>query len=175
MLLVVISSIATAAASCCRWTAGGACSSTESDECTELHEYIERKTTTHVFADISGCLGSDQTQWRWQFDGSTAGLNVSGSNGTHSVPTPLKVTHAASCSSAAPILSLQLDTVVVGKLIVGGMDVGAMLLNMLCPSPRRTPPRLLRRRLRRRHRRPRPCPRLRRLRRLRRPYQLRCR
>ena len=67
-MLLVMSFIVTATSSCCRWTSGGACSSAESDQCTELHEYLERKTSTHIFEDIDGSLGSDQTQWAWKFD-----------------------------------------------------------------------------------------------------------
>ena len=142
-MLFVMSFIGIAAPTCCRWTSSGACGSAETDECTEMFEYLEHKTTTHVFEDIDGCLGPDRAQWHWQFDGTTSNATVTGSNGSRPVPTPLKVTHAANCSSEAPTLSLQLDTVVTGKMIVGGYDVGAILSSMVLsppPSPPASPP-----------------------------------
>ena len=81
-MLFVMSFIVIAASSCCRWTSGGACDPAETDECTEMFEYLEHKTTTHVFEDIDGCLGSDQAQWSWLFDGTTANTTVKGSNGS---------------------------------------------------------------------------------------------
>ena len=59
------------------------------------------------------------------------------------VPTPLKVTHAAECSSKAPTLSLQMDTVVLGSLTVGGYDVAAtlaLLSSFVSPPPPMPPP-----------------------------------
>jgi hypothetical protein len=44
----------------------------------------------------------------------------SGSAAVAAVPTPLKVTHAADCASTAPTLSLQMDTVALGSVTVGG-------------------------------------------------------
>ena len=45
------------AATCCRWTPGGTCNSGDvTSGCTELHEYLEHKTTTHEFAAIETCL-----------------------------------------------------------------------------------------------------------------------
>ena len=101
-MLFFRSFIGIVAPSCCRWTSGGACGSAETDECTDMFEYLEHKTTTHVFEDIDGCMGPDQEQWHWQFDGTTSNATVTGSNGSRPVPTPLKVTHAANCSSEAP-------------------------------------------------------------------------
>ena len=44
--------------------------------------------------------------------------------------TPLKVTHAANCAGTAPTLSLQMDTVALGTLTVGGFDVADALTNL---------------------------------------------
>ena len=38
--------------SCCRWTQSGACGGNTSEACTRLHEYLEHKSTTHVFDDV---------------------------------------------------------------------------------------------------------------------------
>ena len=117
---------------CCRWTANPTCSPT-TDECTGLHEYLEKATTTHVFHDVNMCLGSDAAKWAWQFDGTTSSTTLSGrhvvtgANQVVTVKTPLKVTHAADCDSTAPTLSLQMDTVALGSLTVGDFDVAAAL------------------------------------------------
>ena len=68
----------------------------------------------------------DSAKWAWQFDGTTSSTTLSaGTAVAAAVPTPLKVTHAADCASTAPTLSLQMDTVVLGRLTVGGFDVAA--------------------------------------------------
>ena len=130
---------------CCRWTANPTCSPIR-DECTEIHEYLEHKTTTHHFMDVNACLGNDPANWAWQFDGATS--NITLSNGpavVTAVLTPLKVTHAADCAGTAPTLSLQMDTVVLGSLIVGGFDVAATFLSLGAtpagqPAPSPAPP-----------------------------------
>ena len=115
---------------CCR-SSDPTCTPT-TDECTGLHEYLEKATTTHVFHDVNMCLGDDPAKWAWQFDGTTSGTTLSGrhvvtgATEVVTVPTPLKVTHAANCDSTAPTLSLQMDTVAVGTLTVGGFDVAEM-------------------------------------------------
>ena len=122
---------------CCRWTANPTCS--PDDECTGLHEYLEKATTAHVFEDVNACLGSNPANWAWQFDGTTSSTTLStGTAVAAAVPTPLKVTHAADCASTAPTLSLQMDTVVLGSLTVGGFDVAATFL-ALGANPGRNP------------------------------------
>lgn len=116
-------------ASCCRWTPDSSCTST-SRECTQLYEYLEAKTTTHVFAAVedSNCLGSDATSWSWGYNGHTGKITLgSGGSTVTSIATPLKVTHATSCGATLPTLTLQLDTTVAGSLTVGSTDVGAEL------------------------------------------------
>ena len=127
--------------SCCRWTPDESCSS-YTRECTGLHEFLERKTTTVEFEDVESnqCLGSEQSNWYWDFDGSVVNSTAGGSQGAVSlssmggnnvsVPTPLAVVHDANC---AQTLNLQLDTVALGTLTVGGIDVGAALLNLTTP------------------------------------------
>ena len=118
---------------CCRWTPNPTCSPTV-DECTGLHEYLEKATLTHVFHDVNMCLGSDAAKWAWQFDGTTSSTTLSaGTAVAAAVPTPLKVTHAADCAGTAPTLSLQMDTVAVGTLTVGGFDVAAALTSLTAP------------------------------------------
>ena len=120
---------------CCRWTANPTCSPT-TDECTGLHEYLEKATTTHVFHDVNMCLGDDPAKWAWQFDGTTSSTTLSGrhvvtgANQVVTVPTPLKVTHAADCAGTAPTLSLQMNTVALRSLTVGGFDVADALTNL---------------------------------------------
>ena len=124
---------------CCRWTASPTCSPV-GEECTGVHEYLELQTTTHHFENIETCLGSDPADWAWQFDGTTSKTTLSnGTAAVTAVPTPLKVTHASDCSGTAPTLSLQLDTVALGSLTVGGFDVAATLvaLGATVPSGRR--------------------------------------
>ena len=88
---------------------------------------------------MNACLGSDPTIWAWQFDGTTSSTTLStGTAVAAAVPTPLKVTHAADCASTAPTLSLQMDTVVLGSLTVGGFDVAATFL-ALGANPGRNP------------------------------------
>ena len=116
---------------CCRWTANPTCSPT-TDECTGLHEYLEKATSTHVFMAVNDCLGDDPAKWAWQFDGTTSSTTLS--NGLE-VPTPLKVTHAADCAGTAPTLSLQMDTVALGSLTVGGYDVAEELTRLTTSPP----------------------------------------
>ena len=119
---------------CCR-SSDPTCSPT-TDECTGLHEYLEKATTTHVFHDVNMCLGSDAAKWAWQFDGTTSSTTLSGRHAVTgaaevvTVKTPLKVTHAANCDSTAPTLSLQMDTVALRSLTVGGFDVADALTNL---------------------------------------------
>ena len=127
------------ASTCCRWTANPTCSPI-GDECTELHEYLEHMTTTHHFEDVDACLGSNPATWAWQFDGTTSKTMLSGGSATAAVSTPLKVTHAADCSSTAPTLSLQMNTIVLGSLTVGGLDVAATLAALTPPPPSPPPP-----------------------------------
>lgn len=133
--------------SCCRWTPDESCSST-TQQCTSLHEFLERKTTTVEFADVDQCLGSDQADWSWEFDGSVANSTAGGRQGAVTLssggsvratePTPLAVVHDSNC---AQTLNLQLDTVALGTLTVGGIDVGATLLALTSPpSPSPPPP-----------------------------------
>ena len=125
---------------CCRWTPNTTCSPSV-DECTGLHEYLEKATTTHVFHDVNMCLGDDPAKWAWQFDGTTSGTTLSGrhvvtgATEVVEVPTPLKVTHAANCGSTAPTLSLQMDTVALRSLRVGGYDVAQELTRLTTPPP----------------------------------------
>ena len=120
---------------CCRWTPNTTCSPSV-DECTGLHEYLEKATLTHVFHDVNMCLGSDAAKWAWQFDGTTSSTTLSGRHAVTgatevvTVKTPLKVTHAANCAGTAPTLSLQMDTVALGTLTVGGFDVADALTNL---------------------------------------------
>ena len=120
---------------CCRWTPNTTCSPSV-DECTGLHEYLEKATTTHVFHDVNMCLGDDPAKWAWQFDGTTSSTTLSGRHVVTgaaevvTVPTPLKVTHAANCDSTAPTLSLQMNTVALRNLTVGGYDVADALTNL---------------------------------------------
>ena len=65
-----------------------------------------------------------------QFDGTTSNVTLSNGSTEVAVPTPLKVTHAADCAGTAPKLSLQMDTVAVGTLTVGGFDVADALTNL---------------------------------------------
>ena len=72
----------------------------------------------------------------------TAGVITLSNDGTSvlAMPSPLQVEHAADCSADAPTLTLQLDTVALGSLTVGGFDVGATLLSLTTPpSPPATP------------------------------------
>ena len=132
---------------CCRWTPSPTCSPTV-DECTGLHEYLEKATSTHVFHDVNMCLGDDPAKWAWQFDGTTSSTTLSGrhvvtgATEVVEVPTPLKVTHAANCGSTAPTLSLQMDTVALRNLTVGGYNVADALtnLNNTITGPPSSPP-----------------------------------
>ena len=86
----------------------------------------------------------DSAKWAWQFDGTTSSTTLSGrhvvtgANQVVTVPTPLKVTHAADCAGTAPTLSLQMDTVALGSLEVGGYDVAEALTRLT--SPPSSPP-----------------------------------
>ena len=132
---------ASSASACCRWAADQKCSPVV-DKCTELHEYLEHKTTTHHFADVEACLGGNPKNWAWKFDPASSSTTLSnGPAVVVAVPTPLRVTHAADCSGTAPTLSLQMDTVVLGSLTVGGLDVAQAFLDMgATPSTAASPP-----------------------------------
>ena len=110
---------------------GNPCPSSQSNEreyrCTGLHEYLEDKTTTHVFEDVDSCLGTDETAWGWRFDSTDAASVVLSSGGSTAatVPTPLKVTHSAGCTS--PTLELQLATTVSSLSVTGSLTVAGDL------------------------------------------------
>jgi len=121
------------AAVCCRWDAGGTCPASDvTRTCTSVHEYLEDKTVTHVFENINdaSCLGTDQSNWTVVYSGVSGNVTLSGSAST-SFKTPLKVTHASSCSTSDPTLTLQMDTSVnnlfAASLTVGGIDIVANL------------------------------------------------
>ena len=114
---------------CCRRSANPTCSPVV-HECSQLHEYLEHKTTTHHFEDVVTCLGNDPKNWEVQFDGTTSDVTLSNGSTVVTVPAPLKVTHAANCAGTAPTLSLQMDTVALGTLTVGGFDVADALTNL---------------------------------------------
>jgi len=109
--------------SCCRWTNSGACPSADvTYKCTSLHEYLETKTTTHVFEDVSACPGSDPSAL---FQGESANVALSsGGSEVIRVPTPLKVIHPANCTGAT--MEIQLNTSV-PSLLVGNLDVEGTL------------------------------------------------
>ena len=65
-----------------------------------------------------------------QFDGTTSNVTLSNGSTVVAVPTPLKVTHATDCAGTAPTLSLQMDTVALRSLTVGGFDVADALTNL---------------------------------------------
>lgn len=135
---------------CCRWTQGTACPSSQADSrthtCTALHEYLEHKTTTHEFVDVDSCLGNNEAGWSWQFapTAATGSVSLSGGGSTYNPPTPLKVIHGSGCSSA-PNLKLQMSTTVQGGLTVtgsqfsvGGVDIIEWISNIqlaITPSP----------------------------------------
>ena len=102
-----------AASTCCRWTPDDTCNvaggdSTALRKCTSLHEYLEHKTTTHVFEDLDACLGTDPALWTASFDGANQSVSLSNQA---VVKTPLRVTHAANCSGDPPVLTVQHQTV----------------------------------------------------------------
>jgi len=112
---------------CCRWTPTGSCTSV-SRQCTEVHEYLEDKTATHVFANAehANCLGSDQTVWAASFNGHLGNVTLStNGNVVTAVRTPLLVTHNQNCGTVDPTLTLQMDTTVAGTLTVGSTNIGS--------------------------------------------------
>jgi surface protein len=120
---------------CCRWTPGETCQTTE-EVCTMVHEYIEGKALTVEFLDAENaqCLGSNKDAWSASFDGSTANVTLSNAAGVvTTTPTPLKVTHAVNCTAELPTLTLQLPTVVASTLLVGGYDVAAAFAKLGAP------------------------------------------
>ena len=99
-----------ASGGCCRWTTSGACSPADG-KCTKLHEYLERKTTTHEFDDVYRCLGNNMEDWEMQFDGQTSNVTLfDGPTAVAAVPTPLKVVHPPRCFTDSPTLYLQEGT-----------------------------------------------------------------
>ena len=112
---------------CCRWTADDTCGSVPAgrfQRCTDLHEYLEGKTTTHEFDDLDTCLGSDESKWSAKYDGaSTNQVTLSNDAAVANLKTPLKVTHAADCGNVPPTLNVQMDTVHDGSLTLGGNTV----------------------------------------------------
>lgn len=118
-------------ASCCRWTPTSYCD-TESRGCTQLHEYLEQKTTTHEFVDLATCMtGNDHTKWSASFDGVLGDVSLSNDGTVVATTTsPLKVTHASNCASSAPTLTLQMDTTAAKTLTVGGLNVATQLARL---------------------------------------------
>ena len=117
---------------CCRWTPDGTCtpsSLAREKACTMVHEYLETKTTTHSFADITDCAGADESNWGAEFNGVTGNVTLKNSASVQSsFPTPLKVTHSSSCTTGVqPTLDLQLDTNVAGSFSVQGVDLTSTL------------------------------------------------
>ena len=140
-----LSDAAVQAAVCCRWDAGGTCPASDvTRTCTSVHEYLEDKTVTHVFENINdaSCLGTDQSNWTVAYSGVSGNVTLSGSAST-SFKTPLKVTHASSCSTSDPTLTLQMDTSVnnlfAASLTVGGIDIVANLTALWDEVARRQP------------------------------------
>jgi len=104
-------------------------------QCTGLHEYLESKTTTHVFADLSSCPGTDGVP---SFRGTTGEVVLSSADGVEQtrVFTPIKVNHAAGCGGATMELQLNATagTLVVDDLTVQGtltLEDGTDLANRL--------------------------------------------
>ena len=103
--------------------------------CTEVHEYLEDKLSTHEFAALETCLGTDYANMRASFDGEGGNVTLSNSSGSvgSPFPTPLKVTHASGCN-ALPALTVQLPTTVAsdlsvaGSLTASGVDLVSRLL-----------------------------------------------
>jgi len=120
---------ASESSSCCRWTSDGVCGNDMTFECTRMHEWLEAKTTTHEFEDIDECLGtSTQADWSHAYHPTQAEVALSsGGSEVARVKTPLKVRHAANCSSNASALTLQMNTDVSGSFSVNGKDVGDAL------------------------------------------------
>ena len=112
---------------CCRWTPSDECGSDTTEGCSMLHEYLETKTTTHEFAAVETCLGgTDHSNFKASFHGMDGNVSLSyGNSQVTSFKTPLKVTHAQSCSSTPPTLSLQLNTVADGTFTVASMNAVA--------------------------------------------------
>ena len=123
---------------CCRWTPDDTCTGVAPGRlqaCTMVHEYLEEKTTTHSFDDISDCVGADESNWRTEFNGVTGNVTLKyGATAQSTFPTPLKVTHSATCATGVqPTLDLQLDTTagvlnVAGSLSLQGVSLTPTLL-----------------------------------------------
>ena len=123
---------------CCRWTPDGTCTGMTSGRekaCTMVHEYLETKTTTHSFDDITDCAGAGESNWGAEFNGVTGNVTLKNGATTKSTfPTPLKVTHSATCTTGVqPTLDLQLDTTagvlnVAESLSLQGTDLTSKLL-----------------------------------------------
>jgi len=103
--------------------------------CTMVHEYLETKTTTHSFDDITDCAGAGESNWGAEFNGVTGNVTLKNGATTKSTfPTPLKVTHSATCTTGVqPTLDLQLDTTagvlnVAESLSLQGTDLTSKLL-----------------------------------------------
>ena len=132
---------------CCRWTPDDTCTAVTParlQACTFFHEYLETKTTTHSFDDITDCFGADESNWRTEFNGVTGSVTLkNGATAQSTFPTPLKVTHSAACAEGVqPTLDLQLDTTagvlnVAGSLSLQGVDLTAKLLELAAyPLPK---------------------------------------
>jgi hypothetical protein len=138
---------ASPSATCCRWTPDNTCGSIEAEryrKCTEVHEYLEEKTTTHEFENLehANCLGADSSKWKASFNGHMSNVTLSkDGNAVSSFRTPLKVTHAEDCGNVAPALTLQMDTTVDGALTVGGINVGQELTWLATAGRAGLPPR----------------------------------
>lgn len=109
---------------CCRWTPSAQCGNVDAGllrKCSALHEYLEAKTTTHQFVNLTSCLGDDSSKYAFSFDGHDGNVTLSyDSTPVTSLKTPLQVTHAADCATVPPLLGLQMDTYVHGALEVAG-------------------------------------------------------
>ena len=117
---------------CCRWTQDGTCpasqTKTRHQKCTFLHEYLEGKTTTHEFEDVESCLGTDESQWSWEYKALDASVSLSGGGGVAvSSPTPLRVTHDAGCNGQ--FLTVQMNTTLAANVdILGSLFVAGSLV-----------------------------------------------
>jgi len=111
--------------SCCRWTAAGACGSNVTKDCTQLHEYLEHKTTTHHFDDVDACPGAAPWVASLHPQDAEVALTASGSE-VKRFKTPLRVLHAADCATA-PSLELQLAVNLASTFALQGVDLTAQL------------------------------------------------
>lgn len=126
---------------CCRWDAAGSCTGVASDRlyhCTRVHEFLEQRVATHTFTDIDTCMGdSDASTWSCAFSGPAGNVSLSnsGAGTVATFPTPLHVTHAASCGSTLPTLQVQMDTTLQRDVEVkGSLTLDGYVVPPLGPS-----------------------------------------